>query len=46
MYGNSKSMSNHVGDILFMIQNRPIIIFEKVNDPASIVKLVRSLMGV
>jgi hypothetical protein len=46
MTGNSKSISMHIGDIALLVNNRPIIILERVNDPQSLVKLVKSLMGV
>jgi hypothetical protein len=46
MSGNSKSISMHIGDIAFLVNNRPIVIFSQIQDPNSIVKLVKTLMGV
>jgi hypothetical protein len=43
MFGNSKSISAHIGDIAFLVNNRPLIIFEKVSDPASVIKYIKIL---
>jgi hypothetical protein len=46
MTGSSKNVSMHMGDIAFMVNNRPIVVFLQIMDPNSIVKMAKTLMGV
>jgi hypothetical protein len=42
--GSSNSQGSVIGDPFFLVQGKPIIIFERVNDPQNLVKYIKLLM--